>query len=176
MLLPLRHENMRSRRWPVITMGLIALNVLVFFGTHWRMEEGSHEFAVIRAHILMLAAHHPGLRMQPEVENYVIQFQEHNPKVWEQTKSQYRPLEDAWDARMRLMEPEQAQQAMDELAAQYAVMKSASIVETYAFIPRIPRPSLTSRTCFYTAGGCTSYSTCGFCGLRELSSRIRGGG
>ena len=32
MLLPLRHENMEGRRWPVITIGLIAFNVLIFLG------------------------------------------------------------------------------------------------------------------------------------------------
>jgi len=39
MLIPLRHENMEGRRWPVVTFALIALNVLIFFGTHWKIEE-----------------------------------------------------------------------------------------------------------------------------------------
>lgn len=138
MLLPLRHENMRSRRWPVITIGLIALNVLVFFGTHWRMDEGAHEFAVVRAHVLMLAANHPDLRMPPEVEKFVTEFRDHNPKIWQQTKSQYREVEDAWDVRMRLMEPEQAQAEMDSLGTQYLARKSASITEKYAFVPAHP--------------------------------------
>jgi membrane associated rhomboid family serine protease len=138
MLVPLRHENMRSRRWPVITIGLIALNVLVFLGTHWRMDQGSHEFAAVRAHILMLAAFHPDLRMPPEVEKFVVDFSEHNPRLWQQTKSQYRALEDSWDARMRLMEPQQAQAEMDSLGTQYLGLKSASILERYAFIPAHP--------------------------------------
>lgn len=138
MLVPLRHENMRSRRWPVITIGLIALNVLVFFGTHWSMEQGSQEFAVVRAHILMLAAYHPNVRMQPEVEKFVTEFSEHNPQLWQQTKSPYRALEDAWDAKTRLMEPEQAQVVMDSLGEQYRTMQSASILEKYAFIPAHP--------------------------------------
>ena len=36
MLIPLRHENMQGRRWPVITIGIIALNVVIFLGTHGR--------------------------------------------------------------------------------------------------------------------------------------------
>ena len=39
MLIPLRHENMEGRRWPVVTFVLIALNILVFLCTHWKMEE-----------------------------------------------------------------------------------------------------------------------------------------
>jgi len=38
MLIPLRHENMEGRRWPVVTFALIALNVVVFLGTHWTIE------------------------------------------------------------------------------------------------------------------------------------------
>jgi hypothetical protein len=32
MLIPLGHENMQGRRWPVITITLIALNVVIFLG------------------------------------------------------------------------------------------------------------------------------------------------
>jgi hypothetical protein len=39
LLIPLRHENMEGRRWPVVTFTLIALNVLIFLGTHWKIEE-----------------------------------------------------------------------------------------------------------------------------------------
>ena len=35
MLIPIGHENMSARRWPVITIGLIVINVVVFLGTHW---------------------------------------------------------------------------------------------------------------------------------------------
>ena len=43
MLIPLRHENMQGRRWPVITIGLIALNTVIFLGTHWKMDEQAPE-------------------------------------------------------------------------------------------------------------------------------------
>src|SRR2546430_7994788 len=41
MLIPLRHENMEGRRWPVVTFALIALNLLIFLGT--RSEEHTSE-------------------------------------------------------------------------------------------------------------------------------------
>jgi hypothetical protein len=34
MLIPLRHENMEGRRWPVIS---IAISVVAFLGTHWQI-------------------------------------------------------------------------------------------------------------------------------------------
>ena len=39
MLIPIRHENMSARRWPVITLGLIVVNVLAFILTTSRMDE-----------------------------------------------------------------------------------------------------------------------------------------
>ena len=39
MLIPVQHENMSARRWPVITLGLILLNFGVFLSTHWVMEK-----------------------------------------------------------------------------------------------------------------------------------------
>jgi hypothetical protein len=33
MLIPIKHENMEARRWPVVTLALIAINVLVFLFT-----------------------------------------------------------------------------------------------------------------------------------------------
>lgn len=138
MLLPLRHENMRSRRWPVITIALIAANVLAFFGTHGNLEQGAHEYGAVRAHVLLLAGTHPGVGMQPAVEKFVTEFQDHNPDVWKQIKSTNREIEDAWDARMRVMEPEQAQAEMDALGAKFLELKSASISEQYGFVPAHP--------------------------------------
>ena len=58
-LIPLRHENMEGRRWPAVTFVLIALKVLVFLGTHWRMDAQTPERAEVRMHIILLAAMHP---------------------------------------------------------------------------------------------------------------------
>ena len=38
MLIPLRHESMQGRRWPVITIGLIVLNILFFLVTHEKID------------------------------------------------------------------------------------------------------------------------------------------
>jgi tetratricopeptide (TPR) repeat protein len=42
MFLPLRHENMQGRRWPVVTFALIALNIIAFLATHGTIEAEDH--------------------------------------------------------------------------------------------------------------------------------------
>ncbi len=38
MLIPIGHENMSPRRWPVITLALIVSNVVAFLGTRWVID------------------------------------------------------------------------------------------------------------------------------------------
>ena len=71
MLIPLRHENMEGRRWPVITFGLIALNVLIFLGTHSKIEAQEPERAEVRTHVLILAATHPELKTSDEIAKFI---------------------------------------------------------------------------------------------------------
>ena len=142
MLIPLRHENMEGRRWPVISIALIVINFAVFFGTHWRMNNESPQRGENRAHILILAARHPELTMPPEVQEFVDSFRRDHPSVWAQAASQNREVADAWEARILLIEDQdKLQEQMDLLAKQYLEMRDASIVEKYAFIPAHPRPS-----------------------------------
>ena len=141
MFIPLRHEHMHGRRWPVITIGLIALNTLIFLGTHWRMEQESPAATTVRAHILMLAAAHPELHMAEEVQTYVTRFQEKNPSLWKQLQNGNRDVEDTWDARMRMEDdPDKLQAEMDSLGSQFHEMQSSSLLAQYAFTPASPRP------------------------------------
>jgi len=34
MFIPLRHDSMEGRRWPVISIALVVLNLVAFLGTH----------------------------------------------------------------------------------------------------------------------------------------------
>src|ERR1700756_4914807 len=141
MLIPLRHENMSGRRWPVISIALIAINIVVFLGTHWRINAQNPKRTEVRAHILMLAAMHPDLKMNPEVQEFVSTFRDKNPAVWQKVSSPMRQVEDAWDAKMRLMEdPAELQNEMDSLASQYADVEHDSILANYAFVPAHPKP------------------------------------
>jgi len=73
MLIPLRHENMEGRRWPLVTFTLIALNVLIFLGTHWKIMEETQDPArrEVRAHLILLAVMHPELNMSSQVQELI---------------------------------------------------------------------------------------------------------
>ena len=141
MLIPLRHENMKGRRWPVITIGLIVLNTLIFLGTHGTIEEQqTPRNTEARVRILMLAAMHPGLNMPGEVQEFVTTFEKGDPATWKVLQNPNRDVEDAWDAHMRMMgEPQDWQREMDTLAAQFVENKEVSLVQRYAFVPAHPR-------------------------------------
>jgi membrane associated rhomboid family serine protease len=141
MLIPLRHENMQGRRWPVITIGLIALNVVIFLGTHWKMDEQGPELGEVKVHILLLAAMHPEVKMGDKAQEFVTTVQTKNPALWKEAQSQNRDLHDAWDAQIRMQadeHPEAMQEEMDSLSKRYEELDSASIVSKYAFIPAHP--------------------------------------
>src|SRR6266436_4022333 len=141
MLIPLRHENMQGRRWPVITIGLIALNLLIFLGTHWTMDKEGPELGEVRVHILLLAAMHPELKIDGKAQDLVTTVQTKNPSLWKEAQNQNRDVHDAWDASMRMQadeHPEAMQQEMDSLSARYAELDSTSIVSKFAFVPAHP--------------------------------------
>ncbi len=140
MLFPLRHENMEGRRWPVITFALIALNILIFLGTHWKIEEQNPERAEVRMHILLLAAMHPELQMPADVQLFVGDVEPKYPaEFWKQLAAPNRKSLDAWDAKIRVMKDlDQLQEEMDTLAQRFTDEEQRSILTHYAFIPTHP--------------------------------------
>ena len=154
MLLPIRHENMSSRRWPIVTLGLIAVNVIIFLFTNFAADDPSLKLRETRLHILMLSAIHPELQMPPEIQKMVSDFQERKPEVWALIKNENRPVEDAWDAKFRYLvsNPPALQEEMDSLTRQYSEFLSASIVDRYAFVPAERQP-ITYITASFLHGG-----------------------
>jgi membrane associated rhomboid family serine protease len=151
--LPLRHENMQGRRWPVISIALILINIFAFLGTHWQIDQENPQRGEARAHILLLAAMHPELNLPADAQEMVSTFKRDHPETWQQAESHTRELADAWDARIRLMDDPTALQAeMDSLTAQYSSMTSASLLEKYAFVPAHPH-ALAYLTANFLHGG-----------------------
>ncbi len=140
MLIPIGHENLRGRRWPYISIAIIALNLLVFLGTHWTIDSESAQFGETQSHLLMLWGAHPELKMTDDAQRFVQNFEQNNPKWSEKLKSSNRDLEDGWDARMRLMlEPAQLQDEMDSLCQQYSDETQHSLLHNYAYVPADPK-------------------------------------
>ena len=139
MLFPIKHENMTARRWPVITLGLILINFLVFLGTHHAMENQAASLLPVKMHVLVLAAQHPELTISPKSQQFVADFRGYDPAGWAEMQSPDYSAIDDWDAQMRNVEDrEQLQTEMDSIAAEYAKLTASSIEEQFAFIPAHP--------------------------------------
>jgi len=83
LLIPLRHENMRGRRWPVVTFTLIALNTLVFLFTVGPIHDQQPERSHVRVQLLVLAATHPELHMSAAAEAFVDAFKKKAGDEWD---------------------------------------------------------------------------------------------
>jgi len=153
MLIPIGHENMAARRWPVITIGLIVLNTVILVITNAAIDKESPELGSTKAHIILLAAAHPELTMSDEERQLVDNFKKDNPTEWEHLQSPMHDLIDGWDAQMRLKEdPKDLQADMDALGAKLTELASSSILEQYAFTPAHPR-AITYLTANFLHGG-----------------------
>lgn len=149
MLIPIRHENMSARRWPVVTLTLIAVNVLAFVLTNSAIQEQDAALAKAKVQLLMLAATHPQLNIPPDAQQLVTTFREHNPDAWKQLQHPSQELTDfaGTDAEpasqfstqvLDSVDPLQAK--MDDLASRYQQLASQAITENYAFVPAHPNP------------------------------------
>src|SRR5215472_7663554 len=102
MLLPIGHENMAARRWPVVTLSLIAINTIVFLLTMTSMHDDQKQLGEVRADILILAAEHPELKMHPEEQQIVDGFKRSTPSVWKQLQNPYRDVINPYDAKIKM--------------------------------------------------------------------------
>jgi membrane associated rhomboid family serine protease len=131
MLVPIGHENMSARRWPLITLGLIVINVVVFLGTQRAMEKQGSQLVQLRKHILVLAAMHPQLLLTPEAQELIDYVRNHHAKYWAKLQDSNAPVIDEWDAR--------TQAEMDSLSGQYSQLMATSISQRYGFVAADPR-------------------------------------
>ncbi len=140
MLIPIRHENMEARRWPVVTLALIAVNVVVFLFTMSAIDDESPQLGEVKSHIILLAAEHPELKLQTESQHLVDKFKQSHPGQWKHVQSPYRDIIDAYDAKIKMMEeyPAKLQDEMDSLNAQFTSLAKVSLTEQYAFVPANP--------------------------------------
>src|SRR5665213_1473840 len=104
MLIPLRHENMRGRRWPIITFGIIALTIVIFLGTHGVIDRQEPELGQAKVHLIVLSATHPELKIPEPAQSYVSSVQNKNPDLWKEARNPTRSAFDSWDAKIRMQD------------------------------------------------------------------------
>jgi len=138
MLIPTGHENLEGRRWPWITIAIIAVNFLVFAFTYSSIDADSAHAGTVKIKILLLAAYHKNVTMSADEQQLVASFQKSNSKMWERMEDpERRPEQDLgrWDFEMREWDTRQANEEMASLDGQWAQVRSHSIVEKYAYFP-----------------------------------------
>ena len=141
MLIPIKHENMTARRWPVVTLSLIAINTIVFLFTMTALDNETPQLGEVKTHILILAAVHPELKFAPESQRLVDGFKQSHPDEWKQVQNPYRDVINAYDAKIKLEDdPAKLQDQADSLNTEYVQLSSVSISEQYAFVPAHPNP------------------------------------
>jgi membrane associated rhomboid family serine protease len=139
MLIPIKHENMEARRWPVVTLALIAINVAVFLFTMSSIDDETPQLTEVKNHILNIAALHPELKLQPESQRLVDGFKQSHPDQWKAVQNPYRDVMDAYDAKIRMVEdPSTLQPELETLNTQFVTLSKASVTEQYAFVPANP--------------------------------------
>jgi membrane associated rhomboid family serine protease len=164
-MFPIRHENMSARRWPVITIGLIALNTIIFVFTYYGAEDSrpklkdsteATELKEVFDHLIVLAAMHPELEMPADVKQLVSIFEKMDPKGWAYAKNERRPILDSWDEKVRAMtDSSELQQEMDSLVQRFEELRLSFIPKTYreyGFVPAERKP-LTYLTANFLHGG-----------------------
>jgi membrane associated rhomboid family serine protease len=153
LLIPLRHENMSGRRWPVITFALIGLNVAIFLFTHWKIEAEQPKRSEVRMHLVILAATHPELKATPVATEFIERVKKDSGPYWDRIASSSRTLQDSWDAQLRLQDdPAILQSQMDSLCQQFEDSQQSSILDNFGFVPAHPRPASYITANFLHAG------------------------
>lgn len=138
MIIPLNHENMHGRRWPIVTIAILTLNVIAFLGTHWTIESEGKQTAEIQQHIILLAAAHPDTPMTPAEQTLVERFHQTQTKTWDVISSpEHTPL-NAWDVEMRSWSEVRCEEEMNRLGGQLDQMRAESILGRFAFYPSQP--------------------------------------
>ncbi len=135
MIIPLNHENMHGRRWPYVTIAIIALNAFVFLATHWTMESEARQMGEIQEHIVLLAAAHPNTPMNASEQKLVASFRQAQSKAWDLLSSPNRTPLNAWDIDMRAWSELRCEEEMTRLGGRLDQMQAESILGRYGFYP-----------------------------------------
>lgn len=144
MLIPLRHENMQGRRWPIVTFVLIGLNTLIFLFTNGPIHQQQPERLQVRVQLLLLSSAHPDLQMSREAAAYVESVKKSSGDRWDKLLTSARQLAKHTPSYAQPEDDDSAdlQQQMDAVCQSFEAHEKNDILGKYAFVPA--RPTLLS--------------------------------
>src|SRR5579875_252943 len=127
MIFPLAHEDMHGRRWPLVTLILIALNTLVFLATHSAMQREIVQTGQVEIHIVLLNAAFPDAPMAAAASEVVQSIRIEYPKQYAELSAPNRTqFFDLFDREIHSTDfrESDAETQMNELSAQLAQTES----------------------------------------------------
>ena len=138
MIIPLAHEDLRGRRWPWVTIAIIALNALIFLGTHSPMERETQQIGLVELHICLLSTRFPDTQMTPNVERMLDDYKHEHPDACKQVFPSIpgQPV-DPWGAQFQAKSwtQDDADSEMARLSSEFQQARDGSIAWNYAFHP-----------------------------------------
>ncbi|MGH9523008.1 MAG: hypothetical protein ACRD3E_10800, partial [Terriglobales bacterium] len=129
MLIPIRHENMTARRWPVITLALIAINTLAFIATNSTIEQQQADAGAATRALVMYAAAHPELKLTGAAAEVVKKTRDEEPDLLKEFQTAPSTEAPSPDALLDSVDPRQTK--MDKLARAYEDATSNSFIMKY---------------------------------------------
>lgn len=138
MIIPLRPENNLGRRWPYITITIIALTVLLFLAAHNSLDDQFNSLAQVQSRTLRLAAAFPDAPLSQGQQELVSNFRRSQRTTWDQFASGEGNPEDKWEVEMRQSTPDQVNEEMRGLGSQLVQMRRSAI---FQFGLAAPRPT-----------------------------------
>ena len=136
-IIPISHEDLRGRRWPYVTIGIVLLNVVIFLSTHWSIQRQQREFMKGARDAFSYYVRHPYLEPKPPLDKILTQVEGASRKGRLAVESMKALHEDAAQARGGVDPATKArrQARLDALVGKMAAAEKASPLKRYAYIP-----------------------------------------
>jgi membrane associated rhomboid family serine protease len=138
MILPLAHENLRGRRWPLVTVAIVAVNTVLFLFTNGPMQRQIAGTGRVEMHILLLNAAFPDAPLTPAASQIIEAFKFQHANIYNEIASPNRTqFLDSWDQHIHSKDfsSDNANAEMSSLCSQLVQAQSTSIAWNYAFHP-----------------------------------------
>jgi membrane associated rhomboid family serine protease len=118
-----------------VTIGIIAINFIVFFATYGRLDADLEQVGQVQLHILLLSARFPDAPVTGDAARMVAQFKRQHPKSYATLVAPRQRPFDTWDA--QLLEGKwtdtDVQSQATELDGKFDQLHSDSLAWNYAF-------------------------------------------
>ncbi len=137
MIFPISHEDLRGRRWPYITITIVALNVLIFMFTRSTIETGHEQYVHKAEEAFEYYVAHPWLQPKPPLDRMLARLEKAGRKDRLTVEAMKALHESAAQAQGGPTEEAKAEQQseLDALCAASLEAEKNSPLKSYAYVP-----------------------------------------